>query len=105
MEKPSESKEAKPPGPPQNDSNFILPSPNPNFGSYHSPSFMNFGGENSSHRYSIPSANGGSFHNYFGRSPPIGIMNGGMTPLQSLLNSQHKVESPQFLPGKISLKL
>ncbi|CAI2367581.1 unnamed protein product [Moneuplotes crassus] len=99
MEKPSHPKDNKLPVPQQNDQGFMPPSASPNFGSYHSPYVMNYGNDNSINKYSIPSANGGSLHNYFGRSPPTFLMSGGMTPLQSLLNSQHRIESPQFVQG------
>lgn len=61
------------------------PGPGLNFGSYHSPYLFN--GVN----------DGGSIHNYFGRSPPSHDMHDIGTPLRNLLNSQHQRDSPNFL--------
>lgn len=76
------------------DQGFNIPSASPNFGSYHSPYVVNYNNGSDGLKYTIQSVNGGSFNNYFGQSPP-----GGMTPLQNLLSSQHKIESPQLMQG------
>lgn len=68
----------------------------PFFPPYESPFNLENAASHLNAGFSLYSGNG-SQHNYFGRSPPNQMFQGGVSPLQNLLNSQRSGNSPNFM--------